>query len=114
MLQLPSETGDSSSPSNSTPESGLTIISQLTNSECSEGSVGQQTTHYLRDVLVLPVVKVNSTSSGKSVNTDAICITNTSFIEQLKQNETEETRKQEEMETEREQKREKRQEAKKR
>ena len=119
-LQSPSESGDSSSQSNSTkssPESGLTIISPLTNSECSEGSAGQHATDYLSEVLILPVVKANSTSSGKSVNTDAVCITNTSFVEQMKQKEAEKTRKQEEMEKkriEREQKREKREEAKKR
>ena len=77
-LQEPSSPGVSSSHG-----SGLTTLTPQTTSECSQSSASGTSSRDLSDILVLPKPKDRS-SSRRGVNHDAVCITDTEFIEQMK------------------------------
>ena len=113
--QVLPEVEESSSPgvasSNSTesaPGSGLTIVTPLTNSDCSQSSgSGLASPDYLSSVLALPQPKKSSSSGRKGVNHDAVCITDPVFVEQLKLREEKKQAKLDEMEQKRRRKKEK-------
>lgn len=63
----------------SVPGSGLTTVTSRTKSGCSQSS-GSSISQDLSDMLVMPNPKERA-SSRKGVNHDAVCITDTEFVE---------------------------------
>ena len=88
-------------------DSGSDITDPATESRASSSSsvrsktsvASSSNTDYLDDILVLPQGKSRKPCRQKTgQNHDAVCITNLSFVEQLKEKEAEKERKKEEME----------------
>ena len=75
-------------------------LTPRTTSECSQSPASGTSSQDLSDILVLPKPKDRS-SSKSGVNHDAVCITDTEFIEQIKLKELEKQKKQEEAEQKR-------------
>ena len=99
MVQEEPDSPNVSSSNGSTPGSGLTTVSPLSQSQCSESS-SSGLPQELSDILVLPKSKERG-ATRRGVNRDAVCITEPEFVEQMKSKEHEKKKKLEEAEQKR-------------